>query len=89
MDEYRHGSHSLFRIHVHVAWITKYRKEVIRGAIGLRFRDLARQIQRLQVATMPAWAGRLAAGLSRNGTSSAKPSHRLQPVVSLTERRLR
>lgn len=44
MEEYRHGSHSLFRIHVHVAWITKYRKEVLRGEIGLRFRDLARQI---------------------------------------------
>ena len=44
MDEYRRGSHSLFRIHVHVAWITKYRKEVLRGEIGRRFRDLARQV---------------------------------------------
>ena len=44
MDEYRHGSHSLFRLHVHVAWITKYRKPVLRGEVGRRFRDLARQI---------------------------------------------
>ncbi len=44
MDEYRHGSHSLYRVHVHVAWITKYRKGILGGEIGVRFRDLARQI---------------------------------------------
>jgi putative transposase len=44
MEEYRHGSHTLFRLHVHVAWITKYRKGLLRGHIGLRLRDLARQI---------------------------------------------
>ena len=33
---------------------------------------------------MPAWAGRLVAGFSRNGTYSAETSHRLQPVLSLT-----
>lgn len=44
MDEYRRGSHSVFRLHVHLVWITKYRKAVLRGEIGLRFRDLARQV---------------------------------------------
>ena len=44
MDEYRRGSHCVFRLHVHLVWITKYRKAVLRGVIGLRFRDLARQV---------------------------------------------
>ena len=44
MSEYRRGSHSVFRLHVHLVWITKYRKPVLRGTIGHRFRDLTRQI---------------------------------------------
>jgi putative transposase len=44
MEEYRHGSHTVFRLHVHVAWITKYRKAVLRGDIRARLRDLARQV---------------------------------------------
>jgi putative transposase len=44
MDDYRRGSHSLFRLHVHVAWISKYRKDVLRGEIATRLRDLTRQI---------------------------------------------
>lgn len=44
MDEYRRGSHSVSRLHVHLVWITKYRKAVLRGVVGLRFRDLARQV---------------------------------------------
>ncbi len=31
-------------MHVHLVWITKYRKSVLQGELGLRFRDLARQI---------------------------------------------
>ena len=44
MTEYRHGTHSVFRLHVHVAWSTKYRKAILVGDVGRRFRDLARQI---------------------------------------------
>jgi putative transposase len=44
MEEYRHGTHSVFRLHVHLVWITKYRKPVMRGDCAARLRDLARQI---------------------------------------------
>ena len=44
MDEYRHGTHSVFRLHVHLVWCTKYRKEVLLRDIGHRMRDLARQV---------------------------------------------
>ena len=44
MEAYRHGTHSVFRLHVHLVWITKYRKPVMRGDCAARLRDLARQI---------------------------------------------
>ena len=44
MTEYRHGSHSVFEIHLHLVWVTKYRKPVLSGAVGSRVRDLIREI---------------------------------------------
>ena len=44
MDEYRHGPHTVFSIHLHLVWITKYRKPVLSGEVGLRVRDLIREI---------------------------------------------
>ena len=44
MSDYRRGTHSIFRLHVHIVWCTKYRKSVLRGDVGLRLRDLIRQI---------------------------------------------
>jgi putative transposase len=44
MDEYRHGAHSVFEIHLHLVWVTKYRKPVLVGVIGHRVRDLIREI---------------------------------------------
>src|ERR1051325_6163450 len=44
MDEYRHGTHSVFEIHLHLVWVTKNRKPVLGGAVGVRVRDLIREI---------------------------------------------
>jgi putative transposase len=44
MKEYRRGSHSVFELLVHLVWCTKYRKKVLEKDIGLRLRDLCRQI---------------------------------------------
>ncbi len=44
MEEYRRGSHSVFRLHVHLVWCTKYRKGILKGDVGYRLRELARQI---------------------------------------------
>lgn len=40
---YRKTSHSIYDIKYHVVWITKYRKKVLRGQVGLRLRELVRQ----------------------------------------------
>ncbi len=44
MTEYRHGAHTVFRIHLHLVWVTKYRKPVMTGEVGLRLRELLREI---------------------------------------------
>ncbi len=44
MQNYRKTSHSVYDIKYHVVWITKYRKPVISKDIGVRLRELIRQI---------------------------------------------
>jgi putative transposase len=44
MTDYRHGAHTVFRIHLHMVWVTKYRKPAMTGEVGLRVRELLREI---------------------------------------------
>ena len=43
MSSYRKGSHTVYDLKYHVVWITKNRKQVLRGEIGKRLRELIRQ----------------------------------------------
>ena len=43
-EEYRHGAHTVYEIHLHIVWVTKYRRAVLSGEVGLRVRDLIREI---------------------------------------------
>src|SRR5512139_4126371 len=45
---YRHGAHSVFEIHLHLVWTTKYRKPVMTGEVGLRVREVIRQVCRAE-----------------------------------------
>ncbi len=40
---YRHGAHTVFEIHLHLVWTTKYRKPIMTGEVAVRVRDLIRQ----------------------------------------------
>ena len=46
MGTYRYGSHTVFMIHLHLVWITKYRKQVLQGDVAYRLRELIREICR-------------------------------------------
>ena len=48
MENYRTSSHSRYDIKFHFVWVTKYRKQVLTGAVGLRVRELVREICRTQ-----------------------------------------
>jgi putative transposase len=43
MSDYRHGSHTVFSIHLHIVWITKYRHKVLRGEVAERVRAIVRE----------------------------------------------
>ena len=43
-DSHRHGPHTVYSIHLHLVWVTKYRKPVLVGVVGTRLRDLIREI---------------------------------------------
>ena len=44
MRSYRKSSHTIHDLKVHLVWITKYRYKVLTKEIGLRIRELMRQI---------------------------------------------
>ncbi len=44
MTEYRRGAHTVFEIHLHLVWITKYRRPALQGEVATRVRDLIRDI---------------------------------------------
>ena len=44
MPDYRHGAHTVFEIHLHLVWITKYRRPALSGEVATRVRDLIRDI---------------------------------------------
>ena len=46
MENYRTGAHTRFDLKYHFVWITKYRKRVLTGAVGVRVRELVREICR-------------------------------------------
>jgi len=44
--QYRKGAHTVYQLHYHFVFVPKYRKPVLRGDVGVRVRDLIRQICR-------------------------------------------
>ena len=46
MEHYRTGSHSRFDIKYHFVWVTKYRKSILTGEVGMRLREIVREVCR-------------------------------------------
>ena len=46
MESYKSGSHTVWDCKYHLVWTTKYRYQVLGGDIGLRCRELLREIAR-------------------------------------------
>ena len=44
MEHYRRTAHTRFDIKFHLVWITKSRKELLKGDVGLRLRQIVRTI---------------------------------------------
>jgi putative transposase len=48
MRHYRRASHTIYELHYHFVFTTKYRKPLLRGDVGKRVRELTREICRSQ-----------------------------------------
>jgi putative transposase len=60
MREYRRAAHTVYALHYHFVFITKYRKPVLRGEIGSDVRDLFRELCRtLDVEILRGMCGRI------------------------------
>ena len=46
MKAYKRGSHTVFDCKYHLVWLTKYRYPVLAGDIGIRTREMLREIAR-------------------------------------------
>ena len=46
MESYKSGSHTVWDCKYHLVWTTKYRYQVLDGDVGLRCRELLREIAR-------------------------------------------
>jgi len=79
MTEYRHGAHTVFRIHLHLVWTTKYRKPLMSGEVGLRLRELIREICSHLEAT-------IIKGLSCGRRAGRKLKRQLSPHSGLSVR---
>jgi putative transposase len=44
MKLYRKGAHTVFDLKYHIVWTVKYKKPVLEGKIGIRTRDLIREV---------------------------------------------
>src|SRR6266436_3623581 len=46
MEQYRRSAHTVYSLHYHFVFITKYRKPALRGDVATEVRDLIREICR-------------------------------------------
>jgi Transposase IS200 like len=56
MKEYKRGSHSVWDLNYHIVWVTKYRHPILSGDVGVRCRELLREIARSQEMSIKAGA---------------------------------
>ena len=59
MEHYRRTAHTRFDIKYHLVWITKYRKKILKGDVGLRVRQIVRTTKSLPIAQKQAGWSRL------------------------------
>ena len=52
MENYRNGPHSRYDLKYHFVWVTKYRKPMLVGEVGIRLRELVRERTGLSMRTV-------------------------------------
>jgi len=89
MENYRTSSHSRFDIKYHFVWVTKYRKPVLVGAVGLRVRDLVRETcQALEIEILQGSVSRDHVHLLLSCPPNLSPSKIMQRIKGRASRKI-
>ena len=89
MENYRTSSHSRFDIKYHFVWVTKYRKQVLTGDVGLRVRDLVRETcQALEIEILQGAVSRDHVHVLLSCPPNLSPSKIMQRLKGRTSRKI-
>src|SRR6185312_12240896 len=89
MEHYRRTAHTRFEIKFHLVWITKYRKKLLRGHVGLRLRQIVRTIcAELEVEILKGHVSRDHVHLFVSCPPPVSASYLMQRVTGKSSRRL-
>ena len=89
MENYRTSSHSRFDIKYHFVWVTKYRKQVLTGEVGLRVRDLVRETcQALEIEILQGAVSRDHVHVLLSCPPNLSPSKIMQRLKGRTSRKI-
>ena len=89
MENYRTGPHSRFDLKYHFVWITKYRKGVLVGEVGVRLRQLVREVCRTnEIEILQGSISRDHVHVLLSCPPSLSPSKIMQYIKGKTSRKL-
>ena len=89
MENYRSGAHTRFDIKYHFVWVTKYRKGVLSGPVGVRLRDLVREICRtLEIEILQGAVSKDHVHVLLSCPPNLSPSKIMQAIKGKTSRKL-
>lgn len=89
MEQYRTGAHIRFDLKYHFVWVTKYRKGVLTGEVGIRLRELIREICRTyEVEILQGSVGRDHVHVLLSCPPNVSPSKLMQYLKGKSSRKL-
>jgi len=89
MEHYRTSAHTRFDLKYHFAWITKYRRPVLRGEVGLRLRELVVEVCKSnEVEILQGHVSRDHVHLFVSAPPHLAPSKLMQYIKGKTSRKL-
>jgi len=89
MENYRASAHTRFDIKYHFVWTTKYRKAVLAGEVGIRLRELVREICRTnEIEILQGHVSRDHVHVLVSAPPNMSPSKIMQYIKGKTSRKL-
>ena len=89
MEHYRRTAHTRFDLKYHFVWITKYRKPILRGDVGVRLRQIVRDIcAELEIEIIKGHVSKDHVHIFASCVPHVSPSYAMQRVKGKSSRKL-